>query len=1073
MPIKDPNNAREVEAAFKRVFDSTPENRANEVRKLFAEVLDFEPVFNRTVSLPATPSNVSLPATAERIAQLDGFHVLYIDLNTVDTDRVRKAEVEVAAKRIEAELGEDILLIISNMSATQLHIILPDFSSSRLVLRRMVVTDGVPRRTIVQQIANIYADYEDVKDGPPGFLPPILAKAFAIEPFTDEFFDEYQRVFKRAEEAITGFGDSDKEKGAKRLFTQTLFNRLMFVHFLSRKGWLSINDDKDYLRALWTDYSKNAAPTPSGNDPNFYRDRLRVLFSTGLNNPDSRDVTGGASHAIGSVPFLNGGLFEESDLDNRDGIHVPDSIIESALTELFEKFNFTVMESTPYDIEVAVDPEMLGKVFEELVNERHDSGAYYTPRPVVAFMCREALKGYLEGKETGVSAENIASFIDTHDASYIGGPAAPRVGAELDEITVVDPACGSGAFLLGMMQELVELRDALFRIRSEPGELYKIKLHIIQRNLYGVDINEFAVNIAMLRLWLSLAIDFDGDTPPPLPNLDFKIVRGDSLLGPDPSDINAQAVLGIDLEAVTKLAETKAVYMRESDGTRKTDLKDEINRMTRAIEVQVGELAHEGVVDWRVEFAELFTPAGGFDVAIANPPYVRQENIGPTKTELTSLYADAAVARSDLYCYFYARALQLLAPGGTQVFVCSNSWLDVGYGAKLQEYLLTNAHLQAIYESAVERQFSTADINTIISVIRKGTQEKGAVTRFISLRDEFDKALGDMSLRRELMRTQETLLTAGREPGISGTKYVGDKWGGKYLRAPDIYHHILDKKADKLVRLGDVAHIRRGITTGANDFFYLKQDKIDQWGIEPEYLRPVMTTPQESRRLLVDPATLPHKLFMCHENKGELQGTAALAYIKWGEKQGYHTRSTTRSRPRWWAGLDEIKNRRLFPPHAVARHGHGVRQYGLVSIDLDALNEVTDERLPLGDRPILQEVSEVRHVLHYLLGVGQDNPALLKPGLSVLSRSLQLLLPLPQGHDAGRQDLKGQIAALDGLVDLPKPLPHVLKLRLDHLQPAGKLTGHGVNLLSHQLHQGHDGLFGEDALPYLLDDELL
>ena len=134
-----------------------------------------------------------------------------------------------------------------------------------------------------------------------------------------------------------------------------------------------------------------------------------------------------------------------------------------------------------------------------------------------------------------MSAEAIAAFIDSHDANHIGGTAAPRVGAELDTITVVDPACGSGAFLLGMMQELVELRTALFRIESKPEDFHALKLHIIERNLYGVDIDEFAVNIAMLRLWLSLAIDFDGDTPPALPNLDFKIVRGDSLLGPDPS----------------------------------------------------------------------------------------------------------------------------------------------------------------------------------------------------------------------------------------------------------------------------------------------------------------------------------------------------------------------------------------------------------------------------------------------------------------------------------------------------------------------------------------------------------
>ena len=235
------------------------------------------------------------------------------------------------------------------------------------------------------------------------------------------------------------------------------------------------------------------------------------------------------------MPFLNGGLFEETDLDKRRDIAVPDEIIGEVLDNLFERFNFTVMESTPYDVEVAVDPEMLGKVFEELVTGRHDSGAYYTPRPVVSFMCREALKGYLEGKEIGLDAYAVARFVDERDTSGISLTAAPDLSKALSEVTVVDPACGSGAYLLGMMQELTELQTILYNIVKDDKKIYDLKLEIIQRNLYGVDIDEFAVNIAMLRMWLSLAIDYEGGKPDPLPNLDFKVLCGDSLLGPDPS----------------------------------------------------------------------------------------------------------------------------------------------------------------------------------------------------------------------------------------------------------------------------------------------------------------------------------------------------------------------------------------------------------------------------------------------------------------------------------------------------------------------------------------------------------
>ncbi len=890
MPIQNRDDAVEVETQIASIFAAPPSGRTNAIRRLFVETLDFNGAFGLAglagASAPSTSSGQALPDAAERIAVLEGVQVVYIPLNIESTDRVRKAEVDAAARLIADQLGDDLLLVFTNTSASQLHLILPKFEGARPALRRMVVERDLPRRTAVQQVAGIYWNYRDKH-----IIRAALDEAFDVEPVTREFFAEYKRIFEGAMGAVGGFGEGEGE--SKRTFVQTLFNRLMFVYFLSRKGWLRFDGNADYLNALWQDYGKGLG------DGNFHRDRLRPLFFSGLNNPNSRDLTEGLRTVIGDVPFLNGGLFEETELDKRNGIAVPDEAIGQVLTGLFDRFNFTVMESTPFDIEVAVDPEMLGKVFEELVTGRHDSGAYYTPRPVVSFMCREALKGYLEGQDTGLASEAIARFVDHHETDGIGVAQARRVAEALAEVTVVDPACGSGAYLLGMMQELIELQVRLFNVTQDAKSLYDLKLEIIQRNLYGVDSDRFAVNIAMLRMWLSLAIDYEGDTPEPLPNLDFKVVWGDSLLGPDPSSgAEVQVALGQDVERVRLLGQRKGEYLRASNGVDKDRLREEIAGLTAAIREENGAEAREGVVDWRVQFAEVFAEnRRGFDIAIANPPYVRQENIGTNKAVLSKQYADAATSRSDLYCYFYARALQLLRDGGLQVFVCSNSWLDVGYGAKLQEYLLNNAHVQAIYESAVERQFATADINTVVSVIRKtGAVAVGDTTRFVSLRDEFETALADASARREIVRRRAALRAAGRD----GNKHVGDKWGGKYLRAPDIYHTILNNYGNKLVRLGDVATVRFGIKTGANDFFYLTPETIKHWGVEAEYCRPVMTTPQESRRIAVDPSRLPKRLFMCHDDKDALKGTGALAYIQWGESQGYHTRTSVKSRKRWY-----------------------------------------------------------------------------------------------------------------------------------------------------------------------------
>ena len=465
-------------------------------------------------------------------------------------------------------------------------------------------------------------------------------------------------------------------------------------------------------------------------DGNFHRDRLRPLFFSGLNNPNSRDLTGGLRTVIGDVPFLNGGLFEETELDRRGGIAVPDEAIGEALTGLFDRFNFTVMESTPFDMEVAVDPEMLGKVFEELVTGRHDSGAYYTPRPVVSFMCREALKGYLEGQDTGLESEAIARFVDRHDTVGIGVAQARRVAEALAEVTVVDPACGSGAYLLGMMQELIEMQVRLFNVTQDARSLYDLKLEIIQRNLYGVDIDDFAVNIAMLRLWLSLAIDYEGATPEPLPNLDFKVVCGDSLLGPDPSvglsgrdDATSQVAMGREPARMERLDHLKAQYLRATGSPDKIRLRDEIGEIKAALREALGDgdSVPDRALDWRVEFAEVFGGGGGFDIAIANPPYVQlQKDAG----KLGKLYQGCGYATfantGDIYQLFYERGCQMLRPEtGILAYITSNSWLKAEYGKSLRRYF-AEKHRPLLLLELGKDVFESAIVDSGVLMLRTG-----------------------------------------------------------------------------------------------------------------------------------------------------------------------------------------------------------------------------------------------------------------------------------------------------------------------------------------------------------------
>ena len=297
----------------------------------------------------------------------------------------------------------------------------------------------------------------------------------------------------------------------------------------------------------------------------------------------------------------------------------------------------------------------------------------------------------------------------------------------------------------------------------------------------------------------------------------------------------------------------------------------------------------------------MFGITDGFDVVIGNPPYVRQEKIKSLKPELKKRYT-CYTGAADLYVYFYERGLQLLNANGTHTFICSNSWLDVNYGAPLQKYLLDNTVGVVICHSEAEREFESADINTIVSILHNGTPDADSHIRFLA----FKTFIGDPNIenRRERTRTYTELEHAG----MRENRYAGDKWGGKYLRAPDIYWTILEKGKDKLVRLGDVAEVRRGFTTGANEFFYLGAERIQEWGIESEYLKPVIKTPRECKTILVDPRQLQFKLFMCHADRAALAGTAALAYIEWGESQRYHQRPSCRGRLRWWDLGEESGN---------------------------------------------------------------------------------------------------------------------------------------------------------------------
>ena len=702
------------------VFDSLQHLRSlNALKELFWSKLNYERVnqllSRRKWTEPVANALVEDPLLLASGGSDNDFHVIYGRLNSEHLQMGLERNV---VNRLLQE-HPYTLFVFSNQAQSRWHFLNVKYDTTpekRKLFRRITVGVGEQLRTATEQLGLL--DLESVSlDASPLAIQQRHDEAFDVEVVTKNFFEKYAQVFGRVESLIQ---ETIREPERRRLFTQKLFNRLMFIAFIQKKGWLRFNGRTDYLSALWSAYQQDN----STSNKNFYRDRLSILFFTGLNKPQKTDITsinngGHLKNLIGTVPYLNGGLFEQDESDRDYKIVVPDKCIDTILHDLFDRFNFTVTESTPLDVEVAVDPEMLGKVFEELVTGRHASGSYYTPKPIVSFMCREALKGYLQSQLPGAATTDIEQFVEEHNPDRLRNPEA--VLEALRRVRTCDAACGSGAYLLGILQELLNLRQCLFATKGlDSKSVYQRKVEIIENNLYGVDIDPFAVNIARLRLWLSLAVEYEGDDPPPLPNLKFKIEVGDSLIAPSPKGIGA-----FRDELVHQYRDTKARYLKAHLGGEKQTLEQQITELKTQIALMTHGSSKVPGFDWAVEFAEIFAD-GGFDIQVANPPYVRHELITHLKPTLEKVYPTVYTGTADLYCYFYARALQLLRPGGMLAFISSNKWFRANYGSKLRKHIAETCQVHSIIDFGELPVFQSAATFPMIFVAQQGKMLNGS-----------------------------------------------------------------------------------------------------------------------------------------------------------------------------------------------------------------------------------------------------------------------------------------------------------------------------------------------------------
>ena len=588
-----------------------------------------------------------------------------------------------------------------------------------------------------------------------------LKTAFSVEALSDEFFNKYReqyadfiqyitgkrfvKVGGRWEEKVLGepdvalmqaFGHNEKKI---RDYVKKMMGRITFLHFLQRKGWMC--GDLNYMQNMF----ENSAYK------NDYLDSvLEPLFFGILNTkPAEREALftdyGWDKSLLNEwkdIPYLNGGLFERDEEDEPESRFPADYF--KRLFQFFSEYNFTIDENDPNDAEVGVDPEMLGKIFENLLEDNKDKGAFYTPKEIVRYMCQESLIAYLE-TNTSVAKDKIRQFVLSPEEGVADIPEnkKSKLLAALEEVKICDPAIGSGAFPMGLLNELLHCREVL---SGEHYDRAEIKKSIIQNNIYGVDIEKGAVDIARLRFWLSIVVD--EETPSPLPNLDYKIMQGNSLI---------ESFMGVDLSKLTYEKEYKkdkgeislfddeknrlqkivshllSSYYSCSDHERKVNLQQEISdTINKQLEAQaynpeiLRELRAINLAEnnkfflWHTWFSDVFNREDkeGFDIVIGNPPYVVTNKRDYPKYKWNS----------DLYKMFYELGIDLLMNfSGHLCFITPKFWMLNLEDEQMRKTFSCNLEIKQI---AFCNPFETAVTENTVVLLSKNNNKQDEIEVF-------------------------------------------------------------------------------------------------------------------------------------------------------------------------------------------------------------------------------------------------------------------------------------------------------------------------------------------------------
>jgi len=642
------------------------------------------------------------------------------------------------------------------------------------------VEAGKNNKTFRTRLCKTIANYDELKS------------AFDVEKLSDEFFREYKVFYEDIVQYITGarYIEVKKNKyerkdmsgvnheiydqfeqaygeGAERAvrnYVKKLMGRLVFIQFLQKKGWLGNpmgsntwnSGDRDFMQSLFLE-------VPPEDRENFIDNILEEIFFGEFNTKENERHIKNATLKKYRFPFLNCGLFDR-DTDDKLDFKLPAAVFcnlkysdterkapnikdwskkrnpyfddrACGLFDFFDRFNFTIDENDPTDAEVSVDPEMLGKIFENLLEENKDKGAFYTPKEIVNYMVNESLIAYLEtetslrAKGEAIQMENakviepaemtasrIRNFVLTQDSSAFSATEKMQLDTKLAEVKICDPAIGSGAFPMGLLNLLCKCRQSLQPVEKQHDKktIAALKRDIIQQNIYGVDIEKGAVDIARLRFWLSLIVD--EDTPEVLPNLEFKIMQGNSLLesyedidlsglaGEKGARTRAQSKDQLSLvfdekQAMEQIQKDLNKFYKTDSHTEKESLTLSINNNVREYikyiapqksrEIDAMPVPNDKFFLWHTYFRDVFNRKGkeGFDIVIGNPPYIQLQTMGAISDTYKNEAFETFNKTGDIYCLFVEQGMDLLCKDGVLTYIMPNKWMQAGYGKELRLYL--------------------------------------------------------------------------------------------------------------------------------------------------------------------------------------------------------------------------------------------------------------------------------------------------------------------------------------------------------------------------------------------------